>query len=87
MDTTGFESYPIVHKERHYILLAPHDLDMTFVEVRAMLDLLERQGAFMVQAEEEGEPGTLFTVELPDVTFEVDVQGNEVVVFLRTDGR
>jgi hypothetical protein len=85
MDTAGFEEYPIIHKEKHYRLLAPHDLDMTFVEVRAMLDQLERQGAFMIAPEDDSDAGTLFTCELPGVTLEVDVRGIEVVIIKRTD--
>ncbi len=85
-DTDGFEEYRIIHKDKHYRLLAPHDIDMTFVEVRAMLDQLQRQGAFAAIPEDDSEPGTLFTCHLPGVTFEVDACGEDVVVFRRTDG-
>ncbi|HEY5996917.1 MAG TPA: hypothetical protein VIU29_07835 [Candidatus Deferrimicrobiaceae bacterium] len=80
-DKTGFEFYPILHREKLYDLYAPHELDMGFAEVRAMLDWLDRRRAFHVDSEE----GTLYSCELPGVTIEVDVRGNEVVVFRRTE--
>lgn len=82
MDTTGYESYPILHREKLYDLLAPHEVDMGFAEVRALLDWLDRRRAFAVDSEE----GTLYSCELPGVTLEVDVRGNEVVVIRRTEG-
>ncbi len=86
IDSDGFEEYRIIHKDKHYRLLAPHDIDMSFVEVRAMLDHLLLQGAFSQHSDDDPETGTLYTCRLPGVTFEVDVAGEDVVVFSRTDG-
>ena len=84
MDTDGFEVYPIIHNQKHYKIIAPEAIDMSFVEVRAMLDWLEARHAFSIEPE-NGEPGTLFTCELPDATLELDVRGIEVIVFRRTE--
>jgi hypothetical protein len=78
-----FDVYPIQHNGKVYNLITP--FDMTFVEVRALLDWLGERGAFAVTAEDEFMgPGKLFTCSIGDVTFEVDVQGYEVVVYSRS---
>jgi hypothetical protein len=77
-----FEVYPIHHNGKVYNLVTPFDL--TFVEVRALLDVLEGQGAFAFTSEEEFMgPGKLFTCTVQEATFEVDVQGYEVIVYAR----
>ncbi len=82
MDREELELYPILHKGRLFNLFTP--FDMTFVEVRAMLDWLEEHGAFRADPEDEFMgPGKLFTCTIPGATFEVDVQGFEVVVYRR----
>jgi hypothetical protein len=80
----GLEIYPIVHKERAYRLIAPEEIDMTFVEVRAMLDWLDARGAF---SEESGgdEEGAAFLVDLPGVSIQVDVRGLDVLVIRRSE--
>lgn len=82
MRTDGFELYPILHREKVYDLYAPPEIDMTFVEVRSMLDWLDGQGAFSVLVESES--ATLYHCVLPGVTLEVDVQGTVIVVYRRT---
>lgn len=81
MDIEDFESYPIAHKGKVYNVLAP--FDMTFVEVRGMLDWLMAQDAFRQGGEEDPDEGRLYTCVLPEVTFEVDVHGYEVTVYAR----
>ncbi|HZW36206.1 MAG: hypothetical protein ACM319_05235 [Deltaproteobacteria bacterium] len=77
------DQYPILHKGKVYNLLT--SIDMTFVEVRSMLDWLEERGAFSVSPEDEFMgPGKLFTCSVQGATFEVDVQGYEVIVFRRS---
>lgn len=77
-----FDVYPILHEGKIYNVISP--FDMTFVEVHAMLSWLDEHAAFAVTDEElvEG-PGKLFTCTVSGVTFEVDVQGYEVIVFRR----
>jgi hypothetical protein len=82
MGSDEFEVYPIQHNGKVYNLLTP--FDMTFVEVRALLGWLEGQGAFAITPEDEFMgPGKLFTCTVQGVTFEVDVQGYEVIVYSR----
>ncbi|HSL92698.1 MAG TPA: hypothetical protein VK863_08615 [Candidatus Limnocylindrales bacterium] len=82
MGSEEFEVYPIQHNARVYNLVTP--FEMTFVEVRALLGWLEGQGAFAITPEDEFMgPGKLFTCTVQGVTFEVDVQGYEVIVFGR----
>jgi len=78
-----FDIYPIQHNGKVYNLITP--FDMTFVEVRALLDWLEEQSAFTVTPEDEFMgPGKLFTCSVQGVTFEVDVQRYEVIVYGRS---
>lgn len=82
MGSEEFDVYPIQHNGRVYNLVTP--FDMTFVEVRALLDVLEGQDAFAFTPEDEFMgPGKLFTCTVQGVTFEVDVQGYEVIVYGR----
>ena len=82
MNQEELDLYPISHKGKVYNILT--SFDMTFIEVRAMLDWLEEHGAFQVTLDDEFMgPGKLFTCEIPGSTFEVDVQGFEVLVFRR----
>lgn len=79
MEADDFEVYPIAHNGRVYNIIT--EMDMTFREVRAMLDWLDAQGAF--QEDEALGPGKLYSVPAEGSLFEVDVQGFEVVVFRR----
>ncbi len=75
--------YPIEHKGKVYNVITA--LDMTFREVRGMLDLLSDQGAFTPSTDDDFMgPGKLFTVDVEGVRLEVDVQGYEIVVYRRT---
>ena len=79
MEADDFEVYPIAHNGRVYNIIT--EMDMTFREVRAMLDWLDAQGAF--QEDEALGPGKLYSVPAEGFLFEVDVQGFEVIVFRR----
>ncbi len=75
--------YPIEHKGKVYNIITA--ADMTFREVRGMLDWLTVHGAFTATAEDEFMgPGKLFTLDVEGVRLEVDVQGYEVIVYKRT---
>ncbi|MGE5247433.1 MAG: hypothetical protein ACM3L8_03715 [Verrucomicrobiota bacterium] len=80
MNSEAFDIYPIAHHGRVYNIIT--ELDMTFREVRAMLDWLEANGAFPNEGEEI-EPGPLYSCPAEGYLFEVDVQGYEVVVYSR----
>ena len=79
MDAEEFEVYPIAHKGRVYNIIT--GTDMTFREVRAMLDWLDAQGAFA--GDDAMGPGKLYSPRVEGFHFEVDVQGFEVVVYRR----
>lgn len=75
--------YPIHHRNLIFNLIT--DYDLTFVEVRAILDDLIEKGAFKEQEAEDGEVGRFFDLEIAKVQYVVDVNGYEVVVYRRTE--
>ncbi len=82
MDPDEMDVYPIEHKGKVYNIITA--TDMSFREVRGMLDWLSGQGAFAATPGDEFMgPGKLFTLEVEGVKLEVDVQGYEVVVYRR----
>ena len=83
MENEEMEIYPIEHKGRVYNIITAYD--MTFREVRGMLDWLSERGAFRRAPEDDFlGPGELFTCEVEGVRLEGDVQGYEVVVYRRS---
>lgn len=80
MDMDDFDVYPIYHNGRVYNVITA--MDLTFREVRGMIDALVAQGAFPAGADAH-EPGDLFTFAVEGFVFEVDVQGFDVVVYRR----
>jgi len=75
-----FDVYPIYHNGRVYKIITA--MDLTFREVRGMIDALIAMKAFtaMPDAHEEGD---LFTCAVEGYVFEVDVQGFDVMVYRR----
>ena len=80
MDMDDFDVYPISHNGRVYNIITA--MDLTFREVRGMIDELLALGAFAAGADAH-EHGDLFTCAVEGFVFEVDVQGFEVVVYRR----
>ena len=80
MDMGDFDVYPIYHNGRVYNVITA--MDLTFREVRGMIDALVALGAFPAGADVH-EPGDLFTCAVEGFVFEVDVQGFDVVVYRR----
>lgn len=88
-DREEFDVYPIHHRNRVFDVITP--MDLTFVEVRALLDVLIARGSFeavevpAAQAADgdagDDDPGDIITVEAAGARYTVDVQGFEVVVF------
>ncbi len=77
------EIYPIEHKGKVYNIITAQD--MTFREVRALLDWLSDRNAFLPAPDDEFlGPGKMYTCEVEGFLFEVDVQGYEVVVYRRS---
>jgi len=80
MDMCDFDVYPISHNGRVYNVITA--MDLTFREVRGMIDALAALGAFAAGPDVH-EPGDLFLCTVEGFAFEVDVQGFDVVVYRR----
>jgi hypothetical protein len=80
MDTGDFDVYPISHNGRVYNVITA--MDLTFREVRGMIDALVALGAFAAGVDAH-EPGDLFTCDVEGFVFEVDVRGIDVMVYRR----
>jgi len=80
MEMDDFDVYPIYHNGRVYNVITA--MDLTFREVRGMIDALVALGAFAAGADAH-EPGDLSTCAVEGFVFEVDVQGFDVVVYRR----
>ena len=83
MDAENFELYPILHNGRVYNIVTA--MDLTFREVRAMIDWLHQQGAFPADEAEvqESGPESLYSCPAEGYIFDVDVQGYEIIVYRR----
>ena len=75
-----FDVYPIFHNGRVYNVITA--MDLTFREVRGMIDALVALGVFPAGADAH-EPGDLFTCVVEGFVFEVDIQGFDVMVYRR----
>jgi hypothetical protein len=83
MGDEEMDVYPIEHKGKVYSIIT--SFDMTFREVRGMLDWLSEHKAFSLTPEDEFMgPGKMFHCEVEGVVLEVDVHGYEVVVYSRS---
>ena len=80
MDMGDFDVYPISHNGRVYNIITA--MDLTFREVRGLIDALVALGAFAAGVGRD-EPGDLITCAVEGFVFEVDVQGFDVVVYRR----
>ncbi len=77
-----YDVYPIVHRGKIYNLITA--FDMTFREVRRLIDILTEKKAFEETEEDKFMgPGKLFTVELEGYRYELDVFGYEIVIYTR----
>jgi hypothetical protein len=84
MEAEDFDVYPIAHNGRVYNIITA--MDMTFREVRGMIDGLEARGAF-AGGIDASESGSLFSCPVEGFVFEVDVQGYEVIVYRRENAK
>jgi hypothetical protein len=80
MELDDFDVYPISHNGRVYNVITA--MDLTFREVRGMIDALVALGVFAAGADAR-ESGDLCTCAVEGFVFEVDVQGFDVVVYRR----
>jgi len=80
MELDDFDVYPILHNGRVYNIITA--MDLTFREVRGMIDALVAMGAFVAGVDAH-DSGDLFTCVVEGFVFEVDVQGYDVMVYRR----
>jgi hypothetical protein len=76
------EVYPFHHRNLFFNIVT--DYDLTFQEVRGILDYLVQSEAFHGMADDSRE-SQLHIFRMHRVKYEVDVQGYEVIVYRRTD--
>ena len=74
------EVYPFHHKNLLFNIIT--DYDLTFKEIREVLDYLLKIDAF---SEESVEDGKFYDIRLGKILYEVDVHRYEIVVYRRTE--
>ena len=74
--------YPFHH--RNLLFNVVTDLDLTFQEIREILDYLLEAKAFS-QEENTPEGGRIYDIRLGPVQFTVDVMGYELVIYQRAE--
>ena len=80
MEMDDFDVYPISHNGRVYNIITA--MDLTFREVRGMIDALVAMGAFPAGPGAHAD-GDLFSCSVEGFVFEVDVQGFDVMLYRR----
>lgn len=73
--------YPFHHRNLIFNIIT--DYDLTFTEIRGILDYLLKEGAF--QKEEEAEYGKFYDFALENVKYIADVYGYEVVIYRKEE--
>ena len=72
------EVYPFHHQNLFFNIIT--DYDLTFKEIRGVLDYLLQMDAFKEDGEDR-ECGKLYDIQLENVRYEVDVNGHEVIIW------
>lgn len=76
------EVYPFHHQNLFFNIIT--DYDLTFKEIRNILDQLMKNEAFNIKGENWG-CEKLYNFQLDNVEYELDVNGYEVVIYRRTE--
>jgi hypothetical protein len=76
------EVYPFHHRNSFFHIIT--DYDLTFDEVRRILDYLLEVKAFR-ETEESWGQGKFYGIQLEKVQYEVDVNRYEVVIYRKTE--
>ncbi len=76
------EIYPFHYRERFFSIVTEYDL--SFQEVRGILDYLFEAKAFSDEREDQ-ESGRLYEMELDRVHYDIDVNGYEVIIYRRME--
>ena len=78
------EVYPFHHRNLLFNIFT--DLDLTFKEIREILDYLLEAQAFPKEKEEDAPEGArIHDLRLGAVQYTVDVMGYEIVIYQRTE--
>jgi hypothetical protein len=75
--------YPIHHKNLIFNVIT--DIDLSFKEIRAILDYLLDNDAFKEPGREKAQVGKFYDFKIEKVQYVVDVNGYEVIVYRRTE--
>jgi hypothetical protein len=76
------EVYPFHHQNLFFNIIT--DYDLTFKEIRGVLDYLLQSDAFKEDGEDR-ECGKFYDIHLENVQYEVDINGFEVMIYRRTE--
>jgi len=76
------EVYPFHHQNLFFNIIT--DFDLTFKEIRGVLDYLLQLDAFKEDGEDR-ECGNFYDIHLENVQYEVDINGFEVMIYRRTE--
>jgi hypothetical protein len=76
------EVYPVHHRNILFNIFT--DLDLTFAQIREILDYLLEAKAFPKE-EDASEGGTIYDIRLGAVQYTVDVLGYEIIIYQRTE--
>ncbi len=78
------EVYPFHHRNLLFNIFT--DFDLTFKEIREILDYLLEAKAFPKEKEEDASiGGMIYDIRLGHVQYTVDVLGFEIVIYQRTE--
>ena len=81
-ERSKMEVFPFHYRNLLFNIIT--DYDLTFQEIRGILDYLFDAKAFDERGENQ-EPGSLFDIEIDRVQYVVDINGCEVIVYRRTE--
>jgi hypothetical protein len=76
--------YPFHHQNLFFNIIT--DSDLTFTEVRGILDYLLKEGAFQKE-EANTEYGKFYDFQLDHIQYVADVYGYEVVIYRREESK
>ena len=76
------EVYPFHHRNRLFHIFT--DLDLSFKEIREILDYLLEAQAFPKE-EDASEGATIHDILLGTIQYTVDILGYEIVIYQRTE--
>ncbi len=77
--------YPFHH--RNLLFNVVTDLDLTFKEIREILDYLLEAKAFPTEKEDSSEGGRIYDIRLGRFDYVVDVMSYEIVIYQRVENQ